>query len=541
MDTSALSNASDGTTMEGRVPDLQHALNSSMPSSKIMTAVKEGEHADDVFMSVPEIQRSKLDGTDEATGVPAEKFGKPEPTQNRKEAGTESDPATSARAAQQRRHSAQPVAEFEFGEDVRAVHAKSFKNPSSDGLFVLLVCVLKSKVAILEIGDFAGTGESWSVRQRLVLNVVDTTLGLGAISGVKGRPGLAAIALPGKQLGHVQVVVLNISAGGLKQSSESSHGPSTMIAAHTSPLSSIALSACGSLLATTSAKGTLMRVWSVLTGSAGPASKSQASANRTKVGAVLIRELRRGLDTAKIHDVRFSPDSRYVAAASETGTIHFFSLQDDLQDKAGKTRARQQSASSSSQSLKSLSQIANLVPSSMLPQYFKSEWSFAQYRIPLRSFSARASEGGDPKSNEGWVKIGGKESTASGPSSEGQWAGLRDRIEDVRRGEAGIDEKVFLSWIPSGEGYNLIAITTAGSYYRISLDSSGEEEAATASLDSQRSEDDEDGSLVLDMYKSSSKRSSQREGKERTRRGAAAAGCKLEEYRRFGTMDGFAI
>ncbi|KAK0562388.1 Phosphatidylinositol 3,5-bisphosphate-binding protein [Tilletia horrida] len=75
----------------------------------------------------------------------------------------------------------------------------------------------------------------------------------------------------------------------------------------------------------------------------------------------------------------------------------------------------------------------------------------------------------------------------SARSTEGGWAAMRARIEDVRRGEAQLDEKIFLTWTRARMGprgpsssapapasasarYELIALTTGGSWYRVGLD-----------------------------------------------------------------------
>ena len=426
------------------------------------------------------------------------------------------------------------VVELEFGERVTGVHVKAFRDSSSTEFNrFAIVAILETKAAVFEVFEPAKATEKpgWQIQQRLVTNVVRTrhSLGLAAISSVKGRRDAAMIALPGKQPGHVQLSVLPFKG----DTSSPTAGPSTIIAAHTTSLTSIALSSCGSLLATTSEKGTLIRVWSTLSVS------ESANGMRTKLGATLVRELRRGLDTALIHDVRFCPDGSSLAAASETGTIHFFSLLEEEKGKSRQKRSRTNS-SKSARVLGSLAQVAGLVPSSMLPDYFKSQWSSAQFRIPIQSFSARSAGAPDPRQEEGWTRIGGKkESTASGPSSEGQFATLRARIEDARRGEAGVDERVFLSWAKQQNDYHLIAVTTAGSYYRISVDPVA---ARDDGEDEEEVDDDDDASsVILDMYKSQRKPSSKgkRPVSEAGASSSGASGCKLEDYRRFGAKDDF--
>lgn len=61
------------------------------------------------------------------------------------------------------------------------------------------------------------------------------------------------------------------------------------------------------MLATTSSRGTLIRVWDTVTGK-------------------LVRELRRGSDKAEIYGVSFRPDEQELCVWSDKGTVHIFSL-----------------------------------------------------------------------------------------------------------------------------------------------------------------------------------------------------------------------
>lgn len=80
-----------------------------------------------------------------------------------------------------------------------------------------------------------------------------------------------------------------------------------MIVAHETALSTLSVPPSGKLIATTSARGTLVRVWDTVTG------------NR-------LRELRRGSDQAEIYGVAFRPDEQELCVWSDKGTVHVFSL-----------------------------------------------------------------------------------------------------------------------------------------------------------------------------------------------------------------------
>jgi WD repeat-containing protein 45 len=77
--------------------------------------------------------------------------------------------------------------------------------------------------------------------------------------------------------------------------------------AHNTAITTLAVTPSGRLLATTSVRGTLVRVWDTATG-------KQA------------RELRRGTDQAEIYGVAFRPDEAEICVWSDKGTIHVFSL-----------------------------------------------------------------------------------------------------------------------------------------------------------------------------------------------------------------------
>ena len=72
----------------------------------------------------------------------------------------------------------------------------------------------------------------------------------------------------------------------------------SIIAAHTSALNTLSVPPSGQLLATTSQRGTLIRIWNTNSGK-------------------LVRELRRGADKAEIYGVAFRPDEREVREDAE--------------------------------------------------------------------------------------------------------------------------------------------------------------------------------------------------------------------------------
>ncbi|KAL0220897.1 hypothetical protein RCL1_000751 [Eukaryota sp. TZLM3-RCL] len=89
--------------------------------------------------------------------------------------------------------------------------------------------------------------------------------------------------------------------------------------AHRHAVTHIVMSSDGAFCATSSTKGTMVRVYSL----------------DEKQGFTLVKSLRRGLTNANITSMCFAQDSSILAVASNHGTIHFFDLRCLEESKAG--------------------------------------------------------------------------------------------------------------------------------------------------------------------------------------------------------------
>lgn len=83
--------------------------------------------------------------------------------------------------------------------------------------------------------------------------------------------------------------------------------PTMVIEAHKGEIAALTLSRDGTLLATASEKGTIIRVFSVETGSK-------------------VYQFRRGTYPTKIYSMSFSDDNQFLAASSSSKTVHLFKL-----------------------------------------------------------------------------------------------------------------------------------------------------------------------------------------------------------------------
>jgi WD40 repeat protein len=113
-----------------------------------------------------------------------------------------------------------------------------------------------------------------------------------------------------------------------------------VLKAHKRQLSSLALNKSGSMLATTSTKGTLIRVFST-------------------AGLNKLFEFRRGSAPTSITDLVFHPVEQLLACASLRGTVHIYILMEGHNKSSVVSFAR-----------------------SYLPRYFSSEWSKVTFRVP---------------------------------------------------------------------------------------------------------------------------------------------------------------
>lgn len=238
-------------------------------------------------------------------------------------------------------HQSRCIGEFAFRSDVRSVKlAKDY-----------IVIVLERKIFVYNFTDLK------------LLYQIDTLSNPKGLCCLSHHSNTSVLACPGVHQGHVRVEHF-----GLKMAKT--------IAAHDSHISCMSLTMDGLLLATASTKGTLIRIFNTMDGTR-------------------LQEVRRGLDKAEIYSIALSPNVQWLAVSSDKGTVHIFSLRVRV---AGEDASNEQRAlegprmdhQNSSSSIDPLIQanIGSNASSSLsfmrgiLPRYFSSEWSFAQFHLP---------------------------------------------------------------------------------------------------------------------------------------------------------------
>jgi hypothetical protein len=155
-------------------------------------------------------------------------------------------------------------------------------------------------------------GEWETAENEMGTSAFSSELMIGLVA-VATAPASTLLAMPGRQAGHVQLVSLPpCQPSAVASSSSHPQYRSPIILAHNHPLSTLACTANGSHVLTTSERGTLLRVWDTSRGR-------------------LERELRRGVDRADMWGVKFEDEvmegdkarkGGMVVGWSDKGTIH---------------------------------------------------------------------------------------------------------------------------------------------------------------------------------------------------------------------------
>ncbi|KAM3379506.1 autophagy-related protein 18a [Capsicum galapagoense] len=219
-------------------------------------------------------------------------------------------------------HQSRCIGELRFRSAVRGVRLRRD----------CIVVILEQKIYVYNFAD---------VKLVHQIETISNPKGLCEISQTAVSPVLVC---PGLQNGQVRVE--NFTSKRTK-----------FVFAHDSRIASFALSHEGDVLATASIKGTLIRIFSTQDCS-------------------LLQEVRRGADRAEIHSVSFSPTAQWLAVSSDKGTVHVFRLKVNLGSQVKPKVSRN--------SRVTLAALTSPLPfiKGVLPKYFSSEWSLAQFRLP---------------------------------------------------------------------------------------------------------------------------------------------------------------
>lgn len=177
---------------------------------------------------------------------------------------------------------------------------------------------------------------------------------------------------PGRTAGHIQVIDLESRTV-------------SIIPAHSSPLRALALSPDDNVVASASANGTLVRVYTTSTCSR-------------------LAELRRGMSPASIYSIGISPSSNRLAVTSDSSTLHIFDLPNPERDSTQSSDAE----AGSSGWIGNVQKWGALARIPFAPRVFTDVYSFASTQFDPGSEPSDAHSAPDatpkvPKGLVGWL------------------------------------------------------------------------------------------------------------------------------------------
>ncbi|XP_047979587.1 autophagy-related protein 18a-like [Salvia hispanica] len=220
-------------------------------------------------------------------------------------------------------HQSRCIGELSFRSEVRGVRLRRDR----------IIVVLEQKIFVYNFADLK------------LLHQIETIANPKGLCAVSQVAGSFVLVCPGLQKGQVRV-------------EHYASKRTKFIMAHDSRIACITLSQDGNMLATASTKGTLVRIYNTHHGT-------------------LLQEVRRGADRAEIYSMAFSSTAQWLAVSSDKGTVHVFSLKVNSGNVGSERSNSPPDNPSAVMPGSSLSFIKGV-----LPKYFSSEWSVAQFRLP---------------------------------------------------------------------------------------------------------------------------------------------------------------
>ena len=167
------------------------------------------------------------------------------------------------------------IGELSFKATVRAVKLTKTK----------IVVVLENRTLVFNFDDLR------------TIDSINTCLNVKGLVALSPDQENSVLATPEEEKGYVRINVYDKSK-------------SLRFQAHQAALSAMCLNYMGTLLATASEKGTLIRIFSTEGGQA-------------------LQELRRGAEKADIYSICFDLQGKWLACSSDRSTIHIFTIKYD--------------------------------------------------------------------------------------------------------------------------------------------------------------------------------------------------------------------
>ena len=228
-------------------------------------------------------------------------------------------------------HQQKWIGELAFKDNVKAVRLRKDK----------VVVVLETRIYVYNFSDLK------------LIDAIETIENPKGLCSISYAPEKTYLAWLEKAKGRIRVNIYE------DLEMEESHS----IEAHNSAVSCITMNFEGTLLATASDKGTIIRLFNPSTGDA-------------------VKELRRGSDKAEIYSITIDVDTKWLGWTSDKGTVHIFSLarlnikhlKKADEDEDGKIEDDDEKKKP-----KNNTHVFRFMKK--FSKYFDSEWSFAKFKI----------------------------------------------------------------------------------------------------------------------------------------------------------------
>ena len=235
-------------------------------------------------------------------------------------------------------HQKKVISELKFSTEVKSVRMRKDKYVKLLFYFInRIIVICEQKIFVFDFNKFQD------------LDIIDTFENPKGIVALSYDPNKTVLAYPAdKTKGYVRVKCYETNT-------------TSLINAHESGIAYIALNKDGSLLATASDKGTLIRIFQSSNG-------------------LFLQEVRRGKDKAEIECICFDSTSKLLGVSSNKGTIHIFSLTSGLKKMKAEENGQIEEEKEEGLPQNHVSIFKGL-PNFLTGGFFKSEWSFAQVRI----------------------------------------------------------------------------------------------------------------------------------------------------------------
>ena len=192
------------------------------------------------------------------------------------------------------------------------------------------------------------------------IDIIETGENPHGVIGINYNLEKTIIAYPDKNKGKIKI----------KNYEKSSNISAN---AHEKTIGIIVLTVNGDLMASATEMGTIIRIFNTDNGN-------------------MVQEVRRGKEKAQIKCICFEPNNKFIAATSNRGTVHIWSLstafknfkkevKDFETEKGQNDELRAKTENPEKKSIENKRSIFNVLPNFLGGEFFNSEWSFAQVRI----------------------------------------------------------------------------------------------------------------------------------------------------------------